>query len=519
MPTYLFRIEAVNLDPSVYDTSDISTIRGAGFYLLNAVHLLTKQKLGDVITEGASAAVFKITTDDPEEKRQEIFNLLYDGKDSIQEMTLLVEYLPYDDKKDPFNETMAALQGKLRLKQMQAPDIKLMDYTLTPKKRPDEPHRFFDFDHLNRVLPAHTEDPRKRPISSFTAKRKAAGIKLRHEIYKIILEEGDKAFPIEDYDFTNDLEELCTDPRQGNLNHKIAFIYIDGNKFGPLQQKLGEKKLQKFDQDLKEFKAKVLGHILRLCRQCPSFLSLSGDQIRLETLLWGGDELKLVVPAWMGWRVAQCFFETAAALNPKIDTPDGAPKELTYAMGMVLAHHKNPIRNIGRIAEDLADAAKTAIDAIITTDGAAPQYRRGSGDRMHYVVLESIESLPGGYEGFAETYYHAAAPVLCLTPPQMKLLDGFGRRLDKSFARSKTYEVACAWQRLAEKPDKKEYLDIIKRGLATSEASPDDRKLLKDAIFSVTGADPETATIKADHGYRWLQVSELWDYLPKEEII
>jgi hypothetical protein len=33
MHKFLFRAEAVNLMPTVYDTSDISTIRGGGFYL------------------------------------------------------------------------------------------------------------------------------------------------------------------------------------------------------------------------------------------------------------------------------------------------------------------------------------------------------------------------------------------------------------------------------------------------------------------------------------------------------
>ena len=42
MPTFLFRVEAINLDSTVYDTADISTIRGGGFYLLHRVHELAK---------------------------------------------------------------------------------------------------------------------------------------------------------------------------------------------------------------------------------------------------------------------------------------------------------------------------------------------------------------------------------------------------------------------------------------------------------------------------------------------
>ncbi|HLO75259.1 MAG TPA: hypothetical protein VK196_02235, partial [Magnetospirillum sp.] len=76
--------------------------------------------------------------------------------------------------------------------------------------------------------------------------------------------------------------------------------------------------------------------------------TIDGGVKRLETLLWGGDEMVWVVPSWQVWPVLTAFFDATR------DWPHG----MTHAGGVVVCHHKTPIRQVVALAHDLADRAK-----------------------------------------------------------------------------------------------------------------------------------------------------------------
>ena len=505
MKQYLFRTEAVNLWPTVYDTSDISTIRGGGFYLLDRVRSLAQDSdfKENVITEGASTAVFEIESDnDPADIRNKMLAYLYDGENAIREMMFLVEYI---ENKGKFPELMAKLQGKIRTAQMQTPSIRIFSETLKPKSGTNpETGKQWTYDTLNRTLPAYKQDKLKGPISGFTYSRREQGKTLRKRIYERLLRDQDVS--VEDYGFTDELEVLCNDPKQGNLNGKIAFIYIDGNKFGKLQRNFSKEELKRYDALLDGFKKRLLAGIINLAREDKSFMK--DNKIRLETLLWGGDEIKLIVPAWMGWKAALRFYEVADEMNMKM-----GEKELTYAMGLVFAHHKNPIRNVSEIAEDMAQTVKDGL----SSDQA---YQRSHGNRVHYAVLESLETLPKGYGQFAKDFYRVAPQELSLSPNEMRGLRDFAKSLDASFSRSKIYSVAQAWVSDSDKKDKKDkgYAEALQRGLDVCEVSAKKKEKLVHEIETITGTafdeDKNVLEAKPEKGYRWLQVAELWDYLP-----
>ena len=66
---WYLRIEAVNLDHSVFDTHNISTIRGGSFSILNAVsEVAIKITELQVISTGASVGIFRITDSSENEK-------------------------------------------------------------------------------------------------------------------------------------------------------------------------------------------------------------------------------------------------------------------------------------------------------------------------------------------------------------------------------------------------------------------------------------------------------------------
>ncbi len=485
MAQYLFRVEAVNLATTIYDTSDISTIRGGGFYLLNRVHQLAARSGYQLITEGASTAVFKVDTNNPEKEKQGLLDSLYNGVSSIKEMMFLVEYIEYGNN---FQEALAKLMGKLRLAQMRSPCIRVFEDTL-------KPNGTMRFDEFNRVLPAHVHDNSKdKDISNFTYQRREQGKTLRQKIYAEMLKNSSISFA--GYDFTDSLEELSSDPDQGNLSGKIAYIYVDGNKFGALQKEFSEEDFQDYDQKLQGFKRDFLSSILGLPANDPSFLA--GGKVRLETLLWGGDELKLIVPAWLGWKVASLFFSLAN--DPKMVM---SRKDLTYAMGLVFAHHNNPIRNITRIAEELVHAVK---------GGISDPYKRDSGDRMGCLVLESLETLPASYETFCRDYYKTGPDKVTFSPGDMKAMQEFAALLKEGFPRSRVFKIAAAWAR----GNDTSYAELLDDGLDAYEGNTTQKNNLINAIQNVTQTDfinGKTQKTRAPGGYRWLQMAELFDYL------
>ena len=501
MKNYLFRVEAVNLANTVYDTSDISTIRGGGFYLLHRVNELAKiaSYKSHVVTEGASMAVFKIETDDPEKTRKDIIQSLYGEniKPFISEMMFLVEYLEYNGGNFP--ESMAQLLGKIRVSQMQAPSMRVFDHTLFGSKK--------GFDQFNRVLPAcEDDDNKKKYMSIFTKRRRDTGVNLKRSIYARILEKSEAEVNL---DFTNELDELSNDPKKGNLHHKIAFIYVDGNKFGSLQRNFDETQLKSYDTNLKRFKKNLLENIFALKNKYPSFLT-EKNKLRLETLLWGGDEIKMIVPAWMGWTVAKVFFETAETL--KIETEDGN-KDLTFAMGLVFTHHKNPIQNLVKITHELAEVVKKNLNK-------SAVYNREGGNRLHYMVLESLETLPSDYSSFAINHYKTSVQKLSLSPGDMNDLQQFATCLDDGFPRNKIRSISQAWLTDITGRTKDQYPTAISKSLSMCEMEKDKKEELEKLIQAVTGFNTKQGLVapsNIDKGYQWLQLAELYDYLVWKE--
>lgn len=510
MLEFLFRAEGVNLATTVYDTADISTIRGGGFYLLSRVSALARSYKVSLITEGASSAVFKIETGDPKNVRSEMLQLLYateKGVDEvIPEMMFLVEYID-DDGALP--DLMAKLMGKVRMAQMQTPSLRLFPDTLVPGVVKDK--KSMAFDELNRVLPAHKrDDTAEKNLSPFTFARRKQGKVLRNNIYKRML--SDEIKSIGQYEFTNNLEDLSDDDKQGNLNGKIAYIHIDGNKFGPLQRDFNMEQYRDYDKKLQGFKNKFLAETIKLAAAYKY-----KKQVRLETLLWGGDELKLVVPAWLGWRVASLFYDLAETEKMQIEADiGGKPKtcEMTYAMGLVFAHHKNPIRNIDKIAEELTGAVKKALPP---PDGDEyPAYRRSTGNRMQYVVLESLETLPSDYASFARSRYGPQSAHQSLAPQDIISLVKFVRMLENHFPRSQLFTIA----QFCDAGTTDQYHAALQRAFDVCEATESDKTKLARAIADMTGAVIKNGEVeKSDLAqcFRWRQAAELWDYLTWKE--
>lgn len=104
-------------------------------------------------------------------------------------------------------------------------------------------------------------------------------------------------------------------------------------------------------------------------------------------MLWGGDELTFVMPAWLGLEFAGKFFEWVEDWT----APSGAP--LTFGAGLVFCHEKTPIRQARKMAELLAEDGKETLD-----------------DPRNILQIEAFESVAmpeceGGLKAYRDAMY------------------------------------------------------------------------------------------------------------------
>ena len=470
MGDYYLRVEAVNLNNFVYDTNDISTIRGGSFLLLDSVNSLAIdndfKKLLRKISTGASTGLFRIIGNDPDDVKKRVKDYLSNKTDG--HTTFVVDTLDGDSRS--FKAVQEQLISKNRWSQLQQLTISWgrgwegSDLPCT----------------LDGVRPAMVIEPfpenKSKKVSRSVKFRRDRGRELRNDIYAHIL--GQTSCP---YEFARNLEMLSEDKDQGVLNKKIAFIYIDGNKFGRIRDEkcTEEKMLQEFDKSVqKDFREAVLKKLLS--HMDGNDASQADEKLRLETLLWGGDEIEWVVPAWKGWEVLRLFYE----FDPN-HAYDKIP--LTHAAGIVFCHHNAPILQIRKLAHRLADIAKSNLTSI-------PKSRE-HGDIFHYLVIESFDMLEGSLDPFLKHYYK---PVdykeLLLKGQEMQNFSRDMRIVRSDFPRGKVYEIIAALR------EKKDVDDIKKRGIQSCPASR--KEELKVAIESLLKGNIN----------RWFVIADLWDF-------
>jgi len=100
MPEYYLRMEGVNLGNFVYDTHDLSTIRGGGLLLLESpckIRDKIKSKYNitlEEISTGASSGLFRFDVEkdeDAKEVRLLVENLLKEAENGLQYATFVVD--------------------------------------------------------------------------------------------------------------------------------------------------------------------------------------------------------------------------------------------------------------------------------------------------------------------------------------------------------------------------------------------------------------------------------------------
>jgi hypothetical protein len=190
-----------------------------------------------------------------------------------------------------------------------------------------------------------------------------------------------------DFHFTNNFEHLIADPPSSvtsALRNKIAVFYADGNKFTQIRESSRDVAAYAgFSTTVRTFQSNLVKEIVAWLKSGAlgdlkeAYALFDGDKagFRFETLLWGGDELTFVMPAWLGLEFVGKFREWTKGWNAS-----GA--SLTHGMGLVFCNYKTPIRSARRVANIIADLGKDA-------------YKKEDEDKLttDLLQIEAFESL------------------------------------------------------------------------------------------------------------------------------
>ncbi|MGQ0594712.1 MAG: hypothetical protein ACT4QB_19380 [Gammaproteobacteria bacterium] len=505
---YYLRIEGVNLSNFVYDTQDLSTSRGGGLLLLQAVKQV-EEKFSNLtsISTGASVGLFSFEAKsdaDATMLRDEVLKCL---KGHAGYATFVVDVLPANGG---FRDAVERVIALNRFRQMSSPTLVYPDRGSSGQ--------VCDVDYVRPATQDGSwrgEEPnrRKERISDSVEARRKYGRKQKQEFYRALLPGGtprDEITPdaatvgseqaealgalyrflaSDGEHFTHDLEELTTRGTDEPLGHKMAVIYIDGNGFGKIQAECGdETTLESWDKTIKSSRARLVAALLAeaYATTWPDgskpWLTDKG-KLRFETLLWGGDELIWVVPAWTGWWTLAKFYELSETWSWP---PNGQP--LKHAASIIFCNYKAPIHRMTDMAKSLAEICKKG------------DWRKEN--RAAYLVLESFD-IVGGYRDYVRERYRERIEVDALTLHGDDLSDWIGlfTQVKRILPTRRAFGVLHSalggpgnLKRLH-----REARQIIERGGLSTEF---------DRLLGTVPEKPNPAA--------WAHLVELWDYIAPE---
>ena len=418
------------------------------------------------VASGASIGLFRFDSDkvDPKIVRDGVQRRLAEH-DELKHATFVVDVVPVGDAPALAHQDAIAAN---RWRQMQSLSLSVVDLFGQDATQPC----YFD-----RVRPATTEghipDVEKKDdfVSTSVFARRKYGRDQRRDFYR-----EEKQDP--DLRFTTELGQIA-DPHglskaqaPPSTGWKIAVLYLDGNKFGQKAAAWdkGAEGYRVWSDKLREHHRELLRKLLGQARSDDAW-SFKDEKnvfrLRLETLLWGGDEIIWVMPAWKGWEVASWF------LN--------APHEgRSYKAGLAFCHYNAPIQGVLRVAHSLADQAA-----------------HESESRLAYETLESQDDDGGDFERGWKRWLPEGEPKerLLLTARQLKGIEEPLRVIAASsdFPTRQLYMLVHAWRK-------------------NGSIAPHEKRLLGCEV----GDAVETFRAAIGSEAAWLHLLQMLPYIPTE---
>jgi len=471
MNDYLLRIEGMNMDATVLDTHDLSTIRGSSLALLEAVRkvgaALPRIALHPIST-GASIGLYSFAAaadPDAAKVRDEVDTWLR-TTEPYSYLVFAVDVVPLGEGEGLALAQEAAIAAN-RWRQLRVSTVAL------PRWNTDKGHRYACA--IDHVRVATERGPGGKRISKSTLERRGHGRKAKQKFYQ-----GEVGPIAEGMEFVNDFEALTENAPTEALERKMAVFYADGNSFSKTRQKLCKESpdLQEWDKELRAKRRDFLRKLLAHMKANAAAWTTKSGEYQLEVLLWGGDEFLLVTPAWNGWTAAELFFTAAASWAFR-------GTQLHHAGGLVFCHHKAPIQRIRRLAEDLAGLAKK---------------EDRSRSLLAYEVLEAFDHTGGNLERYRAGRCPAGAAGV--TPAALLLS---GDSIDGAEEAVKAVRSAIPRGRL-------------QRATGLWRTDPDGAKALIEPVYDELKAQnpAELGRLEALFGTGWplwAHLLELWDYV------
>lgn len=513
MPQYLLRIEGVNIYATVEDTNQLSVQRGSSLLLRQAIKDTDNKIHGlQSISTGASVGIFQFAATNGQKAkkiRDDIANYL-NIDNNYRHLTFVVDVVAVQG--NDFAGAKEAVLALNRFRQFQQATL------VFPSKNESKEIAPCAWDNLRPadgpvLSKVKRDDIGYAKISSSAGDRHNFGRSQKQAFIKAETATNNQAGL--DYHYTNDLQEIAAtnQPHLRSLNDKLAVLYFDGNGFSNIQKNLGCDQLKAFDENIQEKRKAWLRKLVETIQKDSDFKTclerkkkntkefVKIDAIRLEILLWGGDELMLAVPAWKGMEVLQHFYDfhkdwTYPEGNEIKENKD--KKYLTHAGSLVLCHVKTPIQRIKKLAREIADHIK---DEYLGEPkaGKIDKYKLDA-NLYDYVVLESIDYPTQSWGSFLTKRYTQA--VAKNRQPQRPLYDNYDAQRKK-------------FRELTENllPRRQLYR------LVNSLINPDQKLAEAHQRFSdvVDNAAELEKTVKqlfpgTDPNLHWLHLLDLWDY-------
>jgi len=499
MSFQLLRIEALNFERTVLDTDKLSVTRGGGLLLREAIVAVAAkvESLGGKgISTGASIGEFQIADANAQAALAAALAVL--GASRYDCFTFAASLCADNERELAVAQTRFQQFQQLTL----APDLstnasQACDWTKT-RAAIEEVHATENHEKIwvGAGVKARHDFGRGEKLGQETL----SGIEQfyqRETSPPEKVEKSDWVAAIRKLKFSNEFSEIATNAPVPwkRLENKLALIYLDGNKFSAFVKGKDADEVQRFDACLGKYRKALLGKLVQKAQadsECKN-----AAPMRLEVLMWGGDESELLVPAWCGFALTQWLFEAMQGWSF-----DG--HELTHAMGLVFFHHKTPVARIRNLARELAQGCKD----LMTPPNSTPPKLTNAYD---YLVCESIDFPAQPLDEFWQArlrheYAKAKRPLLPCNADLTEL-----QKALRQLPRSQIYAAAAC---LAPGQRNETFDARIKRieedlGL----------KAQIDAVTSyfrpLLGA-ADTADKKKLDALLWVHLRELYDYLPVE---
>ncbi len=554
---YLY-LEAVNLGGVIDDTEDLSTRRAGGYMLLELVHQVKEGCAARLspVSIGASQGLFKlIPGQDMAEARQAVMAVLKRplyAQATVLVADTVVERRPEPFGKDDFSAVCEYLRAVVRRRQLSALGC-VTAFGPPPNTSVADKPKFKLVCEVDAVRPASelrpfkTEDDWRWQSESVTLRRDE-GVQLRQDFYQRELKGFTEALAIiKDEFFTDHFDELSSFgySEQGTLrpvlHHKIAVFYADGDSFGKLAGACKTPEaLTAWDALVQSQRRNFLAAMVTLLDKHPH--GRNGERrnqrdnpkkpgLRVETLMWGGDEFRLVLPAWLGFEVAQLFFDTCNIDWPdctcKVAEPDCtgtgtctcacAPIRRGHSAALVFAHHNAPISQLDKLSKVLAEQGK---DKDSSYKGM---------DSLHWITLESFDHAGTAVHDDGQAWWgQRGLPQLnwgcmALNPTRIKSLMAHLPTIAGQLPRRNVYRMLDLLPRwdLASGDEIRLVqgsYDNLHAATATLEHRRAWRECWKALQPRVDLDWPDVVDLpddfaKAGHLNAWLTLAELWDYL------